>query len=291
MKMPKVAITIPVLNAFFVLTGFFLINFPEGVFKDPTLSLYFNTMGAFIIAFPVLILIFVHHRFMRGKEYNIIRFMRNIADGTSKGEELASAIVAASQKQYGAAAAFLNRFFSELSKGVPMDLALGNMAGATESKLLVRLNLTISDILRIKGSLPKALPWLVTNYSGIRAIKEKRGLSREAAIIKGYIVFILFLITFLVLLALVIPGIVIETQMSADICRLKVLALFFILMQSIYGGLVIGKLSEGSILAGVKHSAVQMAIASLFIRMFMGINFADMFLISAGLESTVLLCG
>lgn len=291
MKIPKITITIPLMNAFFVLIGFFLINFPEGVFKDSTLSLYFNTLGSFIIAFPVLILIFVHHRFTRGKEYNMMRFLHNISDNTSKGENLASAMVTASQKQYGAATLFLNEFYAELSNGVPMHLALTNMSKAMGSNLVSRMNSTISDVLTLGGNLPKALPWLVTNYMGLRVIKEKKGLSREAAIIKGYMVFILFLLTFLVLVALVIPGMVIETQMSSDICRLKVLALFFILLQSVYGGLIIGKLSEGDVLAGVKHSVVQIAIASLFIRMFLGINLADMFLISAGIERTALLCG
>jgi len=291
MKLPKIAITIPLMNAFFILIGFFLINFPEGVFKDSTLSLYFNTLGAFIIAFPVLILIFVHHRFTRGKEYNMMRFLRNISDNTSKGADLSNAMVTASQKQYGAATLFLNDFYAELSKGVPMHLAFINMSREMGSNLVSRMNATISDVLTLRGSLPKALPWLVTNYMDLRVLKERKGLSREAAIIKGYMVFVLFLLTFLVLVALVIPSMVIETQMSSDICRLKVLALFFILLQSIYGGLAIGKLSEGTILAGAKHSVVQIAIASLFIRMFLGINLADMFLISAGLESTALLCG
>ncbi len=291
MKIPKLTLSVGLLNLFALVLGFFLITFPEGVLADPTLPLYFNILGAFVIGFSVLIIIFVEHRLQLGKEHHFLRFLNNISKAVSKGEDLASSIVQASTRSYGAASSFLAHFFSDISRGVSLDRALGNLSKEMHSRLISRINCTIRDILRLKYDLSKALPGLVENYLEIRKIKQKRGFSREDAVIKGYLVFLLFLFLFVSLTAFVIPLITTEAHLSTDVCSLKVLSLFFILIQSLYGGLIMGKISEGSVLAGLKHAAVHIAVASVFIRMFLGINLADMFLISMGFESAVLLCG
>ena len=110
---------------------------------------------------------------------------------------------------------------------------------------------------------------------------RKWGKERKAAIstlvVQGYIIFFVFMVIVLVMQFYIIPmisgianvgtlgagGITTGGTESTTAIEVSKAFLYLLLIQGFFSGLTIGKLSEGEIKAGIKHSFALMALSFL----------------------------
>ena len=86
-----------------------------------------------------------------------------------------------------------------------------------------------------------------------RYIKKERSSSIYAQMITGYLIYIVFLGVMIGLSTFLIPVFFSQAETSMDF-----IGLFrsLIIIQGFFAGLSVGKMAEGTILAGAKHSLV-----------------------------------
>ena len=143
----------------------------------------------------------------------------------------------------------------------------------------------ISESEKAGGKIEEILDSVVTSVSQIGRLKKERRASMYNLAVQGYIIFMIFIVIMIVMQYKVLPiaaklggddtGIIGDGGgMSLNIAGIGVgevvspeeLArpfIYLLLVQGFFAGLVIGKLSEGDIKSGLKHSFILVVLALL----------------------------
>ena len=106
-------------------------------------------------------------------------------------------------------------------------------------------------------------------------MKKERKAAISTLVVQGYIIFFVFIVIILVMQFKILPMVsgiagagalnVGGLQQGGDISASEVSGafLYLLLIQGLFSGLTIGKLAEGSVKAGIKHSFALMLISFL----------------------------
>ena len=125
---------------------------------------------------------------------------------------------------------------------------------------------------RFGGNLADAFESLSSTAFEIEKLREERKLYLNSEIITGYIIFFVFLGVIIGLGRFLIPSlskvsistttsVAPETNIAA---QYKEIFRNLIIIQGLFAGLCIGKMTEGAVVAGLKHSLIMMIIGLLF---------------------------
>jgi flagellar protein FlaJ len=131
----------------------------------------------------------------------------------------------------------------------------------------------ISEAERAGGRIESVLESVAVSVNQIEELRKERKSSISNLVTQGYIIFFVFIIIMLVMEFKILPMV---TEISASPTELSFsprnvspeefsMPMFvMLLVQSFFAGLVIGKISEGSIKSGIKHSFILVGV-TLFI--------------------------
>ncbi len=115
----------------------------------------------------------------------------------------------------------------------------------------------------------------------INKIKKERSLSVQSQIVTSYLIFFTFIFILVVLQAFLIPALSgatnvpgLSTGPSPEQSTQVFVGAFinFIIVQGFFAGLATGKMAEGSIVAGFKHSIVLITIGYTIFSIFSSIQ-------------------
>jgi flagellar protein FlaJ len=139
----------------------------------------------------------------------------------------------------------------------------------------------IKEAERSGGQIEKILNSVAYSLNQTQVLKKERRASVSSIVMQGYIIFFIFIIIMLVMQFKVLPivsdmgqinlgssGTIGQetanagaTGISSD--QISNSFLYLILAQGFFMGLIIGKISEGKVKAGLKHSFILFAISIL----------------------------
>jgi flagellar protein FlaJ len=183
-------------------------------------------------------------------------FLRDVAENMRTGMTLPQAIIATKSTYYGALTPYVKRIATQIDWGVPFDEILRKFSKG-RTKLIKRSVSTIIEAHRGGGDISDILDSVGKSMIEMNRIMKERSSTIYNQVIIGYVIFFLFIGILLIIQIFLLPSLHFisgeEESASLEAFYIQTFKLL-ILIQGFFAGLVIGKMSEGRIIAGVKHS-------------------------------------
>jgi len=182
---------------------------------------------------------------------------------------LPQAVKSVSKNDYGHLSPYIKKLDAQLDWGIPFDNALLKFSKITGSKLIGRVTSTIIESHRFGGNLTDIFESISSTSIEIERLREERKLYINSQLITGYVIFFVFLLVIIGLQRFLVPSLtdvtVGELTATPEEIQVQYSEIFrnLVILQGLFAGLVIGKMSEGAIVGGIKHSLFLVIIGTI----------------------------
>jgi flagellar protein FlaJ len=232
----------------------------------------FFVLAIAIALLPLSVIDYVNAKWQQSIDEHLPDLFRSIVQAQQTGMTLPAALEDASKRKYGPLSKELKKMTIQMSWGLSFEqafLAFGQRVG---TKLTQRVIPVIIEASRSGGNLEKVFdPMGKFIQSTITMDKERKAQTRPyIAII--YIAVFVFVFTIGILFKTFFMQTNGDSLFMVQIMPLDLLEQTFLrltLVQGFFGGLVAGKMGEGSLSSGLKHSLVLMVAGYLALKLLM----------------------
>ena len=214
-----------------------------------------------------------------------LEFSRNLAESVVTGTPISKSIINMSKKNYSALNPYIQKMANQINLGIPVNIALQTFADDVDNKVIRRAVALIREAEKAGGEIDYILDSVANSIAEVEKLKKERKAALFNLVMQGYIIFFIFIGIMLVMEFKILPltygteasgGIFgsaditsIGTGLAASTSKLSAeeisrMFLYLLLTQGFFAGLVIGKLGEGSLKSGIKHSFI-LTIAAFLI--------------------------
>lgn len=252
------------------------------IFLRKTDVFYFIVGISVVIAgLPFLISITLENKSDQDKDERFLEFARNLVENVKAGTPISQSILNIRKKDYGALNPYINKLANQISMGIPIKTALETFSRDANSQTITRAVTIISEAEKAGGEIEDILEAVAKSVSQVEVLKKERRAAMYNLVVQGYIIFMIFIIIMLVMQFKILPiaaglggvgaggsgisGISFGGGSGAVATAEELSSpfLWLLLVQGFFAGLVIGKLSEGNIKSGFKHSFILVTLALL----------------------------
>jgi flagellar protein FlaJ len=239
--------------------------------------------GILVIIFPFVLFSVMEGRKEREKDEKFLEFARALVESVESGTPISKGIINMSQKDFGTLTPHIQKLGNQIKLGIPLQRSLQTFAYDTKSKTIIRAITLIREADKTGGNINTILESVAKSVSEIEKLKAERRAAISSIVVEGYIIFLVFIIIMIVMEVQIIPMTAGISIPSGGVGALPTVAsdlggavgegfdpseftfafLGLLVTQGLFAGLVIGKLSEGKVKAGIKHSFVMVSMAVL----------------------------
>jgi len=262
----KNLILILVVDAFFVFLLLY-VNFTI-IAQVPELKLISTIiafLSVFILAFPLVLYYYREYTRLKHIEEYFPVFLRDFVEAVRGGLTIPMAFKSVSKNDYKELTPYIKKIAARLEWGVPIDDALLNFGKEVKSKMISRIVASVVEAHKFGGNIADTFQSLSNVAIEIDRLRKERISYLQAQIVTGYLIFFVFLGVIIGIERFLLPGLSQASNVALSATGTQStqsdLSSFFknifrdlIIIQGIFSGLAVGKLGEGSLLAGVKHS-------------------------------------
>ena len=246
-------------------------------FVGERFSFFVLGMGILIGAFPFVFTVINETRVAAEKENMFLEFARNLVESVKTGTPINKSIINVRDKSYGVLSAHIQKLANQISMGIPLTTALQTFSHDVDNRTISRSLTLISQAEKSGGEIGGILEAVTEAVSMSDKLRKERKSSISTLVVQGYIIFFVFIVIILVLQFQILPLLTGITPASGSLGvsgvgnggtpvsneEVSSSFLYLLLVQGLFNGLVIGKLSEESVKTGVKHSFILMLFAFL----------------------------
>jgi len=259
---------IVIFEAMFVIIGIGILIFNFMVLSRMEffsfISPLINMIGALIAIVPPFLLFYSRYKLGKEIEEQFIVFITDLTEAIDSGMTLPIALKHAAQRSYGVLTPYVKEIHAKVDWGVPFEEALSIFARKVNSTPIKRSVGTIIETYKVGGKISDTLRAIGQSLIEINKIKQERSASVQSQIITSYLIFFVFIFILVILQTFLIPALGSATtaggleEVSEGIPTEIYSQTFinFIIVQGFFAGLATGKMAEGSLIAGFKHSLV-----------------------------------
>lgn len=242
------------------------------IFSNLYVSHYFpflvpilNVLGGLIACVPPVFILYGKYKVNKEIEEQFIVFLQDLTDSINSGMTLPLALNHCARRNYLSLSKYINEISSQVDWGIPFEKALKNFANKIESVPVKRAVFTIVETYKVGGNLSDTLGAISKSLITIEKIKKERAASVRSQILTTYMIYFVFIFILIIMQVFLIPslsqrpsGLSTEIIPSTPILpeTFKWVFTTFIIIQGFFAGLVTGKMSEGSLINGLKHSVI-----------------------------------
>jgi flagellar protein FlaJ len=237
----------------------------------PILFPILNVIGGMIALLPPSYIFYKRYKMQKEVEEQFIVFIRDLTDSVDSGMTLPLALDQCAKKDYFSLTPYVKDLSAQVNWGIPFKKALTTFAKKTKSKTITRAIKTVIEAYKVGGKISETLTAISTSLVTIDKIKKERTASVRGQIATTYLIFFVFIFILVVLQIFLIPTLTPKTEIpGVEITGLGGGGIspqvftrtfeMFIVIQGFFSGLVTGKMAEGSIMAGIKHSILFITI-------------------------------
>ncbi len=240
---------------------------------------YFISVLAFIIAsLPFVTSLMFQQGKQKEKESKFLEFTRDLVEGVKMGTPINKGIFNLQDRDYGTLSPHIKKLSNQISLGLSLDNALKTFAKETKSVVISRAVTLISEAQKAGGDIDTILESVSKSVSQTEELKKEQKSSVSNLVVQGYIIFLVFIVIMLVLQYAILP---IATDFNKndsglingdnseepvkDASGISFPLFVLLLVQSVFAGLIIGNISEGRLLSGVKHSFILLTITLVIV--------------------------
>ncbi len=246
--------------------------------------LIFGT-GILIALTPFVISIIRESKVKEEKEDMFLEFSRNLVESVKSGTPISKSIVNVRDKDYGVLTPNIVKLANQISMGIPLEKTLQTLADDVDNETVSRALTLIGQAEKSGGEIGGILESVTEAVNTTDRLKKERKASISSLVVEGYIIFVVFIVIVLVLQFQILPllGNLVGTGSSAEAGSSALSALgyggsggapisqqqlansflYLLLIQGLFSGLTIGKLADGTMKSGIKHSFILMVMAFL----------------------------
>jgi len=274
MKITKIQWTGIITGALLMILSLFLIK----------TEFFFFLIGLGIIAAitPFVILIIQINKANAEKEEMFLEFARSLVESVKTGTPVSKSIINSKNKSFGLLSPHINKLANQISMGIPLTYALKIFSEDINNKTISKAIVLISQAEKAGGDIGVILESVAGAVKTSDKLKKERKAAVSALVAQGYIIFFIFALIVIIMQFKIMPmlegiGTISLTTTSSTLSNasggdssggfdsksITNSFLYLFIAQGFFTGLVIGKLSEGSIKSGVKHSFTIMLISFL----------------------------
>jgi flagellar protein FlaJ len=255
--------------------------------SSPGILYFLWVISLIVTTVPFVVSILSMQNREKELEMKFLSFTRDLVESVKAGAPISKSIINLRRRNYGVLTPNIQKLSNQLSVGITLSNALETFAKDTRSKVISRAVGLMSEAEKAGGKIETILESVVKSVNQIEVLRKEKKAVVSNLVTQGYIIFIVFVIIMLVLEFKILP---IVSDLSGSPTGLNLGAggvsglelgeedvggggginfanpLFMMLVvQSLFAGLVIGKISEGDIKNGAKHSFILLTITLLVV--------------------------
>jgi flagellar protein FlaJ len=225
---------------------------------NPLFDEYF-LLAVVITVFPPAVLDYVDYRWKRAVDKHLPDLFRSIVQAQKSGMTLPLALEETSKRNYGPLTNELKKMVAQMSWGVPFEEALQSFSKRVDTALVRRTIPLILEAQRSGGRVEKVFEPLEIFVQTTLTFDDERKTQTRPYIAIMYVAFFVFLFTIIMLFK---SFFVDMTDLPSGQFELmsptEAKSIFFHMsaIQAFFGGLVAGKMGEGTVGGGLKHSVI-----------------------------------
>jgi flagellar protein FlaJ len=255
-------------------------------FVDPTLFYFIAGISLVVAGLPFFTSLIMEGRVEQDKEQMFLEFSRDLVEGVKSGTSISKSILNIKTKDYGSLNKHIAKLANQISLGITLKEALDNFARDIGNTVITRAVTLIQEAERAGGKIETILESVAISLTQIEKLRKERRAAIYNLVVQGYIVFLIFIAIMLVMQFKILPitsdigtagaglaggGFGLGTQVggvnlagsTVSIEDMSRSFMWLLIVQGFFAGLVIGKISEGTVKAGLKHSFVLVTLALL----------------------------
>jgi flagellar protein FlaJ len=230
---------------------------------------------------PFFVSLLLEESTQAGKDRMFLEFSRNLVESVKAGTPISKSILNMRGKDYGPLNPYLDKLANQIALGIPVNVALQTFARDLGTAVVKRAITIMGESEKAGGNIEDILEAVSNSIAQIEKLKKERKAAIYNLVVQGYIIFMVFIAIMLVMQFKVLPiaselgglssgggglpvgfgGMGVGSTASTE--ELTRPFIYLLIVQGFFAGLVIGKLSEGSARAGLKHSFILVLLAIL----------------------------
>ena len=272
-----------------VILGLVAGHYKPSVYVVPTNSSALVTddiigIGCLIAFTPIAIVSFLNYKYLKSVERNIPRFLRDILQSTDSGLILPNALLEASKSDYGPISREMGIAMTKFSLGHDFGASVMEAAERLRHPYAPQVALILSEAYAAGGRTHDVLGSSVSLFNGLEQYTEQKQselrpytqlvyISVGIYLVIAYIIITQFMSRLEQIAATngftskgLAAASVASKQLSLNIPPLPYfISIFFLsaILESIFAGIVAGKIVESNALSGLRHSVILIAITIL----------------------------
>ncbi|MBA7704963.1 hypothetical protein ES703_113786 [subsurface metagenome] len=196
-------------------------------------------------------------------------------ESVKTGTPISKSIINIRDKSYGILSDNVKKLANQISLGIPLNFALKVFSKDVNNKTISRALTLIGQAEQAGGEIGEILESVAGAVNMSDKLKKERKAAISTLVVQGYIIFFIFIIIILVMQFKILPmvsgiagvGTIEEMGLGGggETTSEEMYGsfLYLLLIQGFFSGLIIGKLAEGSVKSGIKHSFSLMVVSFL----------------------------
>lgn len=270
MRIDKRHLRLLVLNTLVVI-GIVTVNFlflskMENVFP------IVNILAGVMIFLPIIFWKYTEYRNVKIIEEVFPNFLRDLIESMRGGMTVEQAMKTLKKNDYRNLNPHVKRMAAQLDWSITIETVLSRFAKSTKSSLIKRTISSLIESHRFGGNLTDTLEALNNASLEVERLKAERSIYLYSQVMTGYITFFVFIGVIIAMNSFLIPSLmninIVGVQTGATsqtnlVQDYRQLFMNLILLQGIFAGLSVGKMSEGAFINGLKHSVIMVVIGLL----------------------------
>ncbi len=265
--------------------GALLILLSATFFKEPPLLSRALVMTGVITMFsPPLLVWYWEHRYVKALENNFIAFLRDFAEAIKGGMNIPLALRHVSRNDYGNLTPYVKKMAAQIEWGIPLHDILLKFSRKVDSPMIKRCVSSIVESHLYGGNIASVMEALGHTTLEIEKLRSERKAFMQGQVTTGYMIFFVFLGIIVGMEKFLLPSFVSNiggggilggvglggeaiAPVNAEeiVKQLRPVFAHLVMMQAIFSGLAIGKMSEGRLAGGVRHVFILLTISLIFI--------------------------
>jgi len=227
-------------------------------------------LAVVITVFPPAVLDYVDYLWKRSIDKHLPDLFRSIVQAQKTGMTLPQALEEASKRRYGPLTKELKKMVAQMSWGVPFEKALQSLGERVDTALVRRTIPLILEASRSGGRVERIFDPMEKFVQTTLTFDQERKTQTRPYVAIIYVAFFVFLFTIVMLFKSFFVRMteMSTAQFAAIMTPEEARRVFFHMssIQAFFGGLMAGKMGEGTVGAGLKHSVILLTCGYLFLK-------------------------
>jgi len=237
------------------------------LYHIPLLGDMLNLAGALVAVIPPIWIFYSKFRRRKVIEEQFLVFISDLTQAIKSGMTLPIALQHVAKRNYKDLSPLVESLAAQVDWGIPFPKALDIFSKNTHSVSVRRAVGTILQTYKVGGKIANTLDAIGKALMTLDKIKKERTTSVYSRLITSYLIYFVFILILVVIQVFLIPYLIPTSLPSIGGSEISPLQsvfvqsfVSFIVVQGFFAGLVAGKMSEGSMVAGLKHSVLLIVI-------------------------------